>query len=284
MGEALIAAAARGRHPAHPARHLLPRRRADRRRPPAARRGAERFSRRHCRALGGRVEPLQRHATGPHRCGGALGARRAGRGRSAEVGEAAGGAPAARAPQRAAGREPRDPGVLRRTPTELLAEHGLLGRAHHRRARHPPHRRGHRAPGRQPAPTACFCPTTERDLADGIGPARRWPTPAARSPSAPTSTPSSTRSRRSAGSRCTSGSTSHERGRFTRDRADRDGQRGRLPQPRLADGGRIADGALADFVAVRTDSRAHRRRRGPARSSSARPRADVDRRRRRRRR
>ncbi|WFE42582.1 formimidoylglutamate deiminase [Micromonospora sp. WMMD998] len=59
-----------------------------------------------------------------------------------------------------------------RTPTRLLAEHGVLGR--HTTAVHATH------------PTAadvallgdsgtgvCLCPTTERDLADGIGPARR---------------------------------------------------------------------------------------------------------------
>ncbi|WFE36577.1 formimidoylglutamate deiminase [Micromonospora sp. WMMD975] len=59
-----------------------------------------------------------------------------------------------------------------RTPTRLLADHGVLGR--HTTAVHATH------------PTAadvtllgdsgtgvCLCPTTERDLADGIGPARR---------------------------------------------------------------------------------------------------------------
>ena len=33
------------------------------------------------------------------------------------------------------------------TPTRLLADHGVLGAAHHRRPPHPPHRRGHRAAG-----------------------------------------------------------------------------------------------------------------------------------------
>ena len=71
--------------------------------------------------------------------------------------------------------------------------------------------------------TACFCPTTERDLADGIGPARRARRRRASGcRSAPTSTPSSTRSRRSAGWRCTSGCTSNERGRFTPGRAAAD--------------------------------------------------------------
>ena len=84
-----------------------------------------------------------------------------------------------------------------RTPTELLAEAGLLGPSHHRRPRHPPHRRRRRAARRRPATTACFCPTTERDLGDGIGPAARPPRRRrAGSPSAATATPSSTCSRR----------------------------------------------------------------------------------------
>ena len=61
--------------------------------------------------------------------------------------------------------------ALRPTPTALIARHGLLG-PDHRRPRHPPHRLGHRALG-SAGTTVCFCPTTERDLADGIGPAGR---------------------------------------------------------------------------------------------------------------
>jgi formiminoglutamate deiminase len=58
-----------------------------------------------------------------------------------------------------------------RTPTELLADAGVLGprttavHATHLTAADV-HRLGERVTG------ACFCPTTERDLADGIGPAR----------------------------------------------------------------------------------------------------------------
>jgi formiminoglutamate deiminase len=101
---------------------------------------------------------------------------------------------------------------------------------------------------------ACFCPTTERDLADGIGPARAL---------------------QAAGSPLTLGSdqhavidmfeelrglemherlTSNERGRFTPAEliiaGTTDGHRS-LGRP---DGGRLAVGALADFVEVRLDS------------------------------
>jgi formiminoglutamate deiminase len=57
-----------------------------------------------------------------------------------------------------------------RTPTELLAEAGALGErftAIH--ATHPTE--GDRRLLGEAAVTCCFCPTTERDLADGIGPA-----------------------------------------------------------------------------------------------------------------
>ena len=102
--------------------------------------------------------------------------------------------------------------------------------------------------------SACFCPTTERDLADGIGPARRLA---------------------DSGSPLTLGSDQHavidpfeelrglemherlvtgERGRFTPGDlimiASEAGYRS-LGWP---EGGRIADGALADFVVVRSDS------------------------------
>ena len=57
------------------------------------------------------------------------------------------------------------------TPTELLDEAGLLGDRFS--AVHATHLSDHDVEllGRSSS-TACFCPTTERDLADGIGPAR----------------------------------------------------------------------------------------------------------------
>ena len=61
----------------------------------------------------------------------------------------------------------------------------------------------------------CISPTTERDLADGIGPARRWPRRAAGSRSAATATRSSTCSRRCAASRWTSGWRPSERGHWS---------------------------------------------------------------------
>ncbi|GAB1645283.1 formimidoylglutamate deiminase [Krasilnikovia sp. MM14-A1259] len=61
------------------------------------------------------------------------------------------------------------------TPTELLRRHGLLGTS--TTAVHATHLTdgdiAALADGDTGATGACFCPTTERDLADGIGPARR---------------------------------------------------------------------------------------------------------------
>jgi formiminoglutamate deiminase len=139
------------------------------------------------------------------------------------------------------------------TPTALLDDAGLLGpdftavHATHLTEDDVSRLGGARA-------TACFCPTTERDLADGIGPAREL----AR-----------------AGAVLSLGSDQHavidpfeelrglemherlvsnERGRFTADEllaaSTAQGYRS-LGWP---DGGRIEDGALADFTTVRTDT------------------------------
>jgi formiminoglutamate deiminase len=140
-----------------------------------------------------------------------------------------------------------------RTPTELLDHHGLLGRR--TTAVHATHLTDHdiRILGGTQT-SACICPTTERDLADGIGPTRRLA---------------------QAGSSLTLGSdqqatidpfeevrglelherlASGERGCFTLDDlimiASEAGYRS-LGWP---EGGRIADGASADFVVVRLDS------------------------------
>ena len=140
-----------------------------------------------------------------------------------------------------------------RTPTELLDDHGLLGpRTTAVHATHLTDTDIKALGGTQTS--ACFCPTTERDLADGIGPARRLA---------------------DAGSPLTLGSDQQavidpfeelrglemherlatgERGRFTPGDlimiASEDGYR----SLGWADGGRIADGAPADFVVVRSDS------------------------------
>ena len=92
----------------------------------------------------------------------------------------------------------------------------MLGPAHHRRPRHPPHRRRHRACSAAAGTGVCFCPTTERDLADGIGPARALADAGlAAHASAATATPSSTCSRRRARSSWTSGCAPEQRGHWT---------------------------------------------------------------------
>jgi formiminoglutamate deiminase len=139
------------------------------------------------------------------------------------------------------------------TPTELLDEAGLLGERFS--AVHATHLSDHDITllGSS-GTTASFCPTTERDLADGIGPARALA---------------------DAGATLSLGSDQHavidpfeevrglemherlasnERGRFTADELLRaatvDGHRSLGWQ----DAGIVADGAVADFVVVRTDT------------------------------
>ena len=139
------------------------------------------------------------------------------------------------------------------SPTVLLADHGLLG----------PTTTAVHATHLDPADVAllgrsrtfaCFCPTTERDLADGIGPARALA---------------------DSGSPLCVGSDQHAvldpfeevRGLELNERL-LSGRRGRFTPTELlsaatangyaalgwSDGGRIVTGALADFVAVRTDT------------------------------
>ncbi len=65
------------------------------------------------------------------------------------------------------------------TPAQLLADHGVLGPL--TTAVHATHLTdADVALLGGSATTACFCPTTERDLADGVGPAPRCATPAPR--------------------------------------------------------------------------------------------------------
>ena len=139
------------------------------------------------------------------------------------------------------------------TPTELLAEAGLVNERFS--AVHATHLSdGDIALLGDARATACFCPTTERDLADGIGPARAL---------------------QAAGARLSLGSDQHavidpfeelrglemherlvsnERGRFTPDElleaATVEGYR----SLGWSGAGRIAEGQVADFVVVRADT------------------------------
>ena len=61
--------------------------------------------------------------------------------------------------------------ALRLHPDRAARRGGRARARDHRGARHPPDRRRHRACSVSAGTSACFCPTTERDLADGIGPA-----------------------------------------------------------------------------------------------------------------
>lgn len=140
-----------------------------------------------------------------------------------------------------------------RTPTELLDDHGLLGRrttvVH---ATHLTDADIKTLGGTQTS--ACICPTTERDLADGIGPARRLVR---------------------AGSSLTLGSDQHavidpfeemrglelherlasgKRGCFTPGDLIMIGSEAGYRSLGWPEGGRIVDGALADFVVIRRDS------------------------------
>ncbi|WP_377271024.1 formimidoylglutamate deiminase [Peterkaempfera sp. SMS 1(5)a] len=139
------------------------------------------------------------------------------------------------------------------TPTRLLADHGVLGPR--TSAVHATHLTGEDIGLLGGSGTAvCMCPTTERDLADGIGPARRLA---------------------SAGSRITLGSDSHavidpfeEARALELDERLRTHRRGHwtaaaLLRAATEDGhaslgweraGRIEPGAPADFVAVALDS------------------------------
>jgi formiminoglutamate deiminase len=138
------------------------------------------------------------------------------------------------------------------TPAELLARHDLLGPE--TTAVHATHLTGSDLAMLGESRTAvCFCPTTERDLADGIGPARAlaW----AGSPLCLGSDQHAVIDMFSEirGLEAHERLLSHERGRFTP---------GELITAASAagyrslgwDGGRIAAGALGDFVVVAADS------------------------------
>ena len=148
------------------------------------------------------------------------------------------------------------PDVLRRAPRPSCSTRRAARRPLDRRARHPPDDRDIELLGGT-GTGACFCPTTERDLADGIGPARAL---------------------HDAGSPLSLGSDQHavidpfeelrglemherlatnERGRFSADDLLRAATFNGYRRLGWADGGHISKGALADFVTVRTDTRQH---------------------------
>jgi formiminoglutamate deiminase len=140
-----------------------------------------------------------------------------------------------------------------RTPTELLDDHGLLGRrttvVH---ATHLTDTDIKTLGGTQTS--ACFCPTTERDLADGIGPARRL---------ADAGSPLTVGSDQQAvidpfeelrGVELHERLATGERGRFTPAQLIKIASEAGYRSLGWSEGGRIADGAHADFVVVRSDS------------------------------
>ena len=142
-------------------------------------------------------------------------------------------------------------GYYGRTPTALLDDARVLGPD--TTAVHATHLRPEDiATLARTATTACFCPTTERDLADGIGPARELA---------------------AAGARLSLGTDQHavvdlleEARALEMDERLSSGERGRLAPPELLetmtrhesigwpDAGRLEPGARADLVAVRLDT------------------------------
>lgn len=140
-----------------------------------------------------------------------------------------------------------------RTPTELLHEHGALGERF--TSVHATHLTGHdiRLHGEFHC-TVCMCPTTERDLADGVGPARAL---------------------REAGAAMSLGSDSHavvdlfeeargvelderlhtlSRGHHTASSLLRSATVDGYASLGRSGGGRLGPGAHADFVTIRLDS------------------------------
>jgi formiminoglutamate deiminase len=139
------------------------------------------------------------------------------------------------------------------TPTELLAEAGLVDERFS--AVHATHLSEHDLEllGRAGA-TACFCPTTERDLADGIGPARELVSAGALLSLGSDQNAVIDPFEEIRGLEMHERLASNERGRFTPeellDAASASGYHS-LGWP---DAGTIDEGRLADFVVVRTDT------------------------------
>ena len=167
------------------------------------------------------------------------------------------GRPAARAPVRAARwRTTQSLATFGVTPTRRARGRGRARPGHHRGPRRPPHRRGRRDPRLARGTGVCLCPTTEQDLGDGIAPGA----PAARGGCPPERRQRPARPHRPARARpgassCTSGWPSEAARRLHPRRAASTllttGGHASLGDPT---GGRIAVGAPADLVAVRTDT------------------------------
>ena len=139
------------------------------------------------------------------------------------------------------------------TPTALLAEAGLVGERF--TAVHATHLTDDDiALLGEARSTACFCPTTERDLADGIGPARALVAAGARLSLGSDQQAVIDPFEELRGLEMHERLVSNERGRFTPDElleaATVEGYRS-LGWP---DAGRIAEGQVADFVVTRTDT------------------------------
>jgi len=140
-----------------------------------------------------------------------------------------------------------------RTPTEMLDDAGLLGPR--TTAVHATHMsdRDIKLLGSSRT-TACFCPTTERDLADGIGPAR-----ALFDAGSPLALGSDQQAvidpfEELRGLEMNERLASNERGRFTPHELVGAATAAGYASLGWEGGGRIAEGALADFVVVRTDT------------------------------
>ena len=171
MADAVLAAAAERRHPDHPARHALPARRTGRRGPAAA-----------AVAASSADSATARRRVGAPHAGSPAARRRALVRRSTRVRAvdreplpaSPASSPAVRSTPTCPSSPPRTtqvPAAYGRTPTRLLADAGLLGPRLHRRARAPTSPTTTSRCSATAAARVCFCPTTERDLADGIGPA-----------------------------------------------------------------------------------------------------------------
>ena len=173
MGRALVDGGRRRRHPAHAARHVLPRTAGSAAAPEGAQR---RFSDGTAAAWAERAAALESLAGPALRIGAAIHSVRA-------VDPAAMEVVAAWAAERGAplhahvSEQPAENATCLAvhgcTPTALLARPGALGERF--TAVHATHLTDADIDDPRPQPLlgCCFCPTTERDLADGIGPAAR---------------------------------------------------------------------------------------------------------------